>query len=452
MDRSAENRSHRPVGVAIVGCGTVGASAARLLLNDRETRRTRSSTDIYLRKVVVRRKESALDAGVPSELITLDYRDILRDDDVGIVVELVGGTDFAGTLIRESLQAGKHVVTANKALLAHQGPELFQTARKNGVSLAFESSCGGGIPIIRALTDGLTANNIDAIYGIVNGTSNFILTEMIENGMNYSEALRLAQESGLAESDPSLDVNGSDSAHKIAIMGSLAFGEAVALEQIPVKGIDTLQSEDVAFGSEMGYVIKLIASATRSSEGSFLRVEPAFINRDHPLAWISGAFNAISVYGHSVGHTMYYGRGAGGSPTASAVLADILSIANGSYPALFSSLLTWPDLSPRARLTPADHILRRYYIRLQLEDKAGILAGVTRVLAEYGISVSSVLQHEVPDVPESHETPVPLVITTHRVEEAKLTAALEKITRLDHIGSRYSMIPILDEHPEFQAW
>ncbi|AHC13649.1 Homoserine dehydrogenase [Salinispira pacifica] len=435
-----------------MGCGTVGASAARLLLNDRETRRTRSSADIYLRKVVVRRRESALDAGVPSELISLDYRDILRDEDVGIVVELVGGTDFAGTLIRESLQAGKHVVTANKALLAHEGPELFQTARKNGVSLAFESSCGGGIPIIRALTDGLTANNIDAIYGIVNGTSNFILTEMIENGMSYSEALGLAQESGLAEADPSLDVNGSDSAHKIAIMGSLAFGEAVALEQIPVKGIDTLQSEDVAFGSEMGYVIKLIASATRSSEGSFLRVEPAFINRDHPLAWISGAFNAISVYGHSVGHTMYYGRGAGGSPTASAVLADILSIANGSYPALFSSLLTWPDLSPGARLTPADHILRRYYIRLQLEDRAGILAGVTRVLAEYDISVSSVLQHEVPDVPESHETPVPLVITTHRVEEAKLTAALEKITRLDHIGGRYSMIPILDEHPEFQVW
>jgi homoserine dehydrogenase len=275
-------------GVALVGCGTVGGSTADLLISDRKERLRRSGIDLELKYIVDRNFDNARKLGLSAELFCEDLDVALADDSVTVVIELVGGTGFARDLIARALRAGKHVVTANKALLAHHGGELYRIARENGVSLAFEASCGGGIPIIRALIDGLMANNIDAMFGIVNGTCNYILTEMIDKGQSYAEALAEAQASGLAEADPSLDVNGSDSAHKIAIMGSLAFGEAADLDKIPVQGIDTLEASDVAFGAEMGYIIKLIASAIRTPEGMFLRVEPAFISSDHPLAWVSG--------------------------------------------------------------------------------------------------------------------------------------------------------------------
>jgi homoserine dehydrogenase len=285
-------------GIALVGCGTVGSSTASLLIENRVRRTSRSGIDLELKYIVDRNFEHARSAGLPEELYCEDLEKALSDPKVSMVIELVGGTGFAKELILRALNAGKHVITANKALLAHHGAELYRVARERGVSLAFEASCGGGIPIIRALTDGLMANEIDALYGIVNGTCNYILTEMIEQGQSYAEALAEAQASGLAEADPTLDVNGSDSAHKIAIMGSLAFGESADIDKIPVQGIDTLEATDVNFGAEMGYIIKLIASAIKSEEGIFLRVEPAFIPEDHPLAWVSGSFNAVSVYGH----------------------------------------------------------------------------------------------------------------------------------------------------------
>jgi homoserine dehydrogenase len=441
-------------GIALVGCGTVGSSTASLLIENRVRRTSRSGIDLELKYIVDRNFEHARSAGLPEELYCEDLEKALSDPKVSMVIELVGGTGFAKELILRALNAGKHVITANKALLAHHGAELYRVARERGVSLAFEASCGGGIPIIRALTDGLMANEIDALYGIVNGTCNYILTEMIEQGQSYAEALAEAQASGLAEADPTLDVNGSDSAHKIAIMGSLAFGESADIDKIPVQGIDTLEATDVNFGAEMGYIIKLIASAIKSEEGIFLRVEPAFIPEDHPLAWVSGSFNAVSVYGHSVGHTMYYGRGAGGNPTASAVVADAISIANGSYPRLFSQAAIWPDLTPRARQLPAEQIRRRYYLRFNLQDKPGILSRVTTALAAEGISVSSILQHEAPEEPESGHAlnlPVPLVVTTHRVREAAVIRAAEAISGDPEIADEYRIIPILDEHPEFNS-
>lgn len=440
------------VGLALVGCGTVGGSTAELLVSNREERTKRCGIDLELMYIVDRNFDRAREMNLPENLFCESLETALDDPQVHIIIELVGGTGFARELILKALQAGKHVVTANKALLAKHGKELFATAHEHSVSLAFEASCGGGIPIIRALTDGLSANSIDAIFGIVNGTCNYILTEMIEKGQSYSEALAQAQAIGLAEADPTLDVNGSDSAHKITIMSSLAFGSAANLELVPVKGIDTLEADDVAFGAEMGYTIKLIASAIQTPKGMFLRVEPAFISTDHPLAWVSGSFNAVSVYGHSVGHTLYYGRGAGGSPTASAVVADAISIANNSYPSIFQSMKIWPDMTPEAVQRAPEEIRRSYYIRLMLKDKPGILSKVTSILADQDISVRSILQHEAPEDPQTgaySQSAVPLVIISHRSKEADLLSALEEMSRMDDIVSATNIIPILDEHTEF---
>ncbi len=440
--------------VAVVGCGTVGGSTADLLIKDRCGRQKRSNPDLYLKYIVDKDFGHARSSGLPGELFCDDLQRVLDDPEIETVVELVGGTGFARELSIRAMNAGKHLVTANKALLAHHGRELFSIARKNGVSLAFEASCGGGIPIIRALTDGLVANDIDALFGIVNGTCNYILTEMIDKGQSYSQALDQAQAIGLAEADPKLDVNGTDSAHKITIMGSLAFGESASLDKVPVQGIDKLESIDLKFGAEMGYVIKLMASAIKIAEGMFLRVEPAFITTDHPLAWVSGAFNAISVYGHSLGHTMYYGRGAGGSPTASAVVADVMSIANGSYPRIFASLKMWPDLAPTAKQIAPGKIQRSYYLRFFLHDRTGILAEVTKILADNDISLRSILQHEAPQEPPPGlpvDGAVPLVITTHRTQEASILQAIENIKKIDGVKPEYSSLPILDEHPEFSS-
>ncbi len=435
------------IAIALIGCGTVGSSVAQLILKDRKDRCARSGIDTYLKYIVDRDFAHAEDCALPPELFEYELQAALDDPEVEIIIELVGGTDFARRLIIQSLEAGKHVVTANKALLAHYGRELYATARKNKVCIAFEASCGGGIPIIRTLIDGLAANKIDALFGIVNGTCNYILTEMSTKGQSYGDALSQAQADGLAEADPSLDVNGSDSAHKIAIMGGLAFGEAMDFSKIPVTGIDKLQSVDLVLGAEMGFTIKLIASALKTPEGCFLRVEPAFIAEEHPLAWVAGSFNAISVYGHSVGHTMYYGRGAGGSPTASAVVADVLSIANGSYPALFNTLRTWPDMSNESNQLPPAEIQRPYYIRFQLKDQSGILAGLTAILANYNISVSSILQH----ADSETDSGLPLVIITHVVVEEALHRAVEEILKLDGISDGHSILPILEEHPEFSG-
>ena len=445
----AENES--TLGVAIVGCGTVGGAAASILINDQAILAARLRRRPELRYIVDLDFTAARKCGLDEKFYCTELDDALADSQVGAVVELVGGTTVAKQIIERALRAGKHVVTANKALLAHHGAELYALARECGVCMAFEASCAGGVPIIRAICDGLAANRIDALYGIVNGTCNYILTAMTGFGRSYAEALGQAQRDGLAEADPTLDVGGIDSAHKLAILSSLAFGRSVDFDAIPVDGIDSLETCDVAYGDRLGYVPKLLAIAQMQTDGLSLRVRPAFISLNHPLAWVSGPFNAVSVYGHATGHTMYYGRGAGGMPTASAVVADLASVAMGTAQLLFDQLNIWPDRCEPAEQLPIDAVRSRYYVRIMAEDKPGVLARIADAFGRHDISINSVLQPEQAE-PADGGAPsvVPVVITTHTAIEGNLGRALTEIDVLDEIRGPSVCIPIVDEHPENQ--
>lgn len=443
-------KQKRDVAVAVVGCGTVGGAVCEILLRDRELLAGKTGVQLRLKYIVDRVFTYARNLQLDDTLFETELDRALTDEDVQVVVELVGGTTVAREITERALRAGKHVVTANKALLAHHGAELLAVARQNGVTLAFEAAVGGGIPIIRALYDGLAANEIDAIYGIVNGTCNYILTEMIDKEESYEEALWAAQSKGLAEADPTLDVEGIDSAHKVALMGAMAFGIQVDFDQIEVKGIHDLQQEDVMYADTLGYVIKLLAIATRVGEGISLRVRPAFISRDHALAWVSGPFNAVGVYGHSTGHTMYYGRGAGGAPTASAVVSDIISVASGIYQVYFDRFAYWPDKNPPTDLVPVAETYSRFYIRTMVDDTPGALARIASILGNHGISLASVLQDELPENGGAEQEPhfVPVVMTLHPAKEENVLSAIAEIDALDATGEKSSVIPIVDEHPE----
>jgi homoserine dehydrogenase len=431
----------------LVGCGTVGGAVARILLQNGGRVSERSGVGIELAAIVSRRKEPALATGIDAGRVYSELQPVLDNPSIDLVVELTGGLDYADEVITRALEADKHVVTANKALLAHRGRELFALARKRGLSIGFEASCGGGIPIIRAITDGLVANHVDALYGIVNGTSNFILSEMIHRGESYPQALAAAQAQGLAEADPTLDVDGTDSAHKLAIMASLAFGGDVRFDAIPVEGIDNLSERDVAFGRDLGYVVKLLAVAHRIEGGITAWVRPAFISSEHPLAWVGGPFNAISVYGHTTGHTLYYGRGAGGDPTAGAVIADIIGMANGVIPAIFAHTGFWPDRNHNGALIPMTESTSRFYVRIMALDKPGVLASISAILGEHAISIASLRQNE----QAGGDVRVPVVITTHRCREASIRAAIEEIDRLAATADAAVCMPIVEEHPEYPS-
>lgn len=441
-------RKNNPkIGVALVGCGTVGGAVATMLTRDAELLTKKSGLVLTLKYIVDRDFSNAEKLGLDKSLFEKKLERALADKEVTVVVELIGGTTIAKDITVKALEAGKHVVTANKALIAHAGPELMALARKNGVTISFEASCGGGIPVVRALYDGLIANRVDAIYGIVNGTCNYILTQMTANGLSYSDALAGAQKDGLAEADPTLDVSGKDSAHKITILASLAYGKKVDLEAVPVTGIDSLQSVDIAFGSQLGYVMKLLAVASRLDGGICLRVRPAFISRQHPLAWVSGPFNAISIYGHATGHTMYYGRGAGGSPTSSAVCADIISAALGAQKLFYDSLQIWADRTPKAKMVPTDDIVSRFYLRFMVNDTVGVLGKIAAALGKHSISISSVLQKEMPEA-ENRTAIAPVVIITHKAKEKNVRKALATIRALEVVLEEPVCIHIMDEHEE----
>ncbi len=440
----------RPVprqGVAVIGCGTVGGGTASLLARDIPALNRKNGTRLELRSVVDVDHTHARALGIPEELLETDYAAALKDTDTAIVVELVGGTALAKTITEEALKAGKHVVTANKALLAHHGSELFALARRNGVSIGFEASCAGGIPIVKALLDGLSANRIESLYGIVNGTCNYILTAMTQKGQTYTQALREAQADGLAEADPTLDVSGMDSAHKLTLMSALAYQQHVSLDRIPTEGIDTLQAVDVQAAQELGFTIKLLAIAQQRhtpEAGISLRVRPAFIPAGHPLAWVSGPFNAVSVYASAVGHTLYYGRGAGASPTASAVVSDIISVAQGVIPALFRSLTLWPDQTAPALQLPPEQAQSRYYLRIMAQDRPGVLTRISGEFGNRGISLASVLQKD----DHTGKGLVPLLVTTHPALEGNIREALAAIDTMDFVEGPSVLIDIIDEPAE----
>lgn len=439
----------KTIGVALVGCGTVGGASAKIIVDDAQQIAARTGVNLRLLHIVDRSYTRAEELGITEGARTSDLSVVCADPEVHVVLELVGGLTAAKSIIEQALRAGKHVVTANKALLAHHGAELLALAAENGVCIGFEASCGGGIPIVRALYDGLAANRVDAIYGIVNGTCNYILTEMIHNGADYPTALAQAQQAGLAEADPTLDVSGIDSAHKIAIMASLAFGVNIEFESIPVSGIDSLDLKDVLYASRLGYAVKLLAIADRRENGVMLHVRPAFIAKEHPLAWVSGPFNAVSVYGNTTGHTMYYGRGAGGLPTGSAVVADIVSIGLGAMPAVYRSSPALRGEAKKAQVIPISELESRYYLRIMVADSPGALADITGIFGSYGISIASVHQDEPAESENGGSAPpVPVVVVLHTAKEQDVLAARDKINALESTAEVSSVIAIVDEHEE----
>ncbi len=437
-------RDNTTIGVGLIGCGTVGQGVVRLLEQQGDLYARRLGRSLVLRRVLVRDPEkSGRTDLLDRSLMTADPEAFASTADMPIVVEVAGGLVPVGSYVHEALAAGKHVVTANKSLLAARGAELFALARRHNVSIAFEASCGGGIPIVNALLFGISSNRVDAMYGILNGTCNYILTEMTRSGTPYGEALGQAQEMGFAEADPTLDVSGRDAAEKLAILTSLAFGAQTDPADVACEGIDKLELDDIRFGAELGYEIKLLGIAERGrgeAPGSgpgpgpgpvgpessvSMRVHPCFVPKQVPLAQVHGTFNALAVYGHALGYCMYLGRGAGQMPTASAVVADLLNVASGWYPQAFSHLTQWPDQHGPAELIASDDLVSRFYLRFSARDEPGVVARVSKVLGDAGISLGALLQHEV-----AAGQFVPLVIITHEAHQGALIGALAAIEKL----------------------
>jgi homoserine dehydrogenase len=431
-----------PLGIALIGCGTVGGGVARLLLEQPERLAARAGRRLELRRVVVRDPARARAVPLPPGVVTTDLGAVLRDPGVQVAVELVGGVDWARRAVLALLESGKDVVTANKALLAVHGSEVFDAARRHGRAVAFEASVCGGVPIIAALTQGLAANQVLSLQGILNGTSNFILTRMTDAGEGYADALAEAQRLGYAEADPTLDVDGTDAAHKLAILAQIAFGVGVPLSAIERRGIAGIDATDIRFAGELGYTVKLLAEAWQAEGLLALHVSPVLLRRLSPLAQVRGAYNAVAVTGDAVGDTLYYGRGAGQMPTASAVVADLIDLAVGRGQRTFHTLRLWSGNGHRVRLRPPGTVRSRFYLRLLVEDRPGVLADVAGVLAQHQISISSVIQHEAPDEEEGNR--VHLVIMTHTAPTGAFRAAVADIDRLRPIGGPSVYYPVGD--------
>ena len=433
--------AEKTVKIGLVGLGTVGCGVAKLITEDAGSIEARTGLRLQLACVVDIDTETPRPVKLPDGILTDDINRLLDDNTIHIGVELVGGTSAAKQIQLKLLAAGKDVVTANKALLAEHGNELYKAARESGRCIAFEASCAGGVPIVSGLRSGLSANKITAMYGIVNGTCNYILSSMTGRNEDFSQALAQAQHKGYAEADPTLDITGGDSAHKLAILASIAFGSEIALDDIFVEGIESVSKDDIRYGGEMGYVLKLLAIGQRDTDNRIsLRVHPSFIARDNALAGVDGSFNAISVFGSAVGQVMYYGRGAGMMPTASAVVADIIDVALGNSATTFRHL----HLRPRSQTAPLiekiDNLISRFYIRLMVKDQPGVFAQIGRILAENAISISGIIQHE----GRGPDNTVPVVIATHPTRQSKVTAALESLDRLETICSKPVCIRIVD--------
>lgn len=428
--------AEKVIKVGLVGFGTVGAGTAKILLEDTDAIAAKTGIRLQLAKVVDLDTKTRRPVELPPGLLTDDINAILRDDSIEIGIELVGGTTAAKTIVLNMLRAGKHVVTANKALLAEHGTELYAAAAEAGKCIAFEASCVGGVPIISALRTGLAANRINAIYGILNGTCNYILTNMTKKGQAFSEVLTQAQIKGYAEADPSLDINGGDTAHKLAILARLAFGCEINYKDIHIEGIENISIDDIRYGREMEYVLKLLAIAeSDNGEGISLRVHPSFVWDDHMLALVEGPFNAVSVFGHAVGQTMYYGRGAGMMPTASAVVADLIEVAMGNSQKLFES-----QTFTKAAVRPISEVKCRFYIRLMCSDEPGVFVRIGQILAQREISMNGLLQHE----GKKGSNVVPVIITTHPSLQKNINAALQDITALDVVHGKPVCIHIVD--------
>jgi homoserine dehydrogenase len=430
------------IGVGMIGLGTVGSGVAQLLRDEAELYTQRAGKRIELRRVLVRDTDKAKASGlVDPAIVTDDQEAIISAEDIDVVIEVAGGIDPIQSIVTWAVEHGKHLVTANKSLLAAHGADLFAAARRHGVSIAFEASCGGGIPCVTALTCGLMANRIDGLFGILNGTCNYILTEMTSAGKTYAQALKEAQDAGFAEADPTLDVSGADAAQKLAILASLAFGVRVTGDDVPAIGVDGLGLKDIRFGDELGYDVKLLAIAERWPGEQLVNVgvHPCFVKKGELLAQVRGPYNALSVHGHAVGHTLYYGQGAGQMPTASAVVSDLLGVVSGWVPSAFDNLKLTPDLTEPAPLLDRADTESAYYLRMETLDEPGVMAKVTAILGGKGISLSAVLQHE----SKAGEV-VSLVVTTHMTRLGDVEAAAKEIAQLSPIQGEPVIIRVVE--------
>jgi homoserine dehydrogenase len=427
----------KPIQVGLLGIGTVGSGVFNVLQRNQEEIRRRAGRGIEIAMVAdldVARARAAAGEGVQ---VVQDARAVIANPDIDIVVELIGGYGVAKALVLEAIAAGKHVVTANKALLAVHGTEIFAAASAKGVMVAFEAAVAGGIPIIKALREGLTANRIQWIAGIINGTTNFILSEMRDKGLDFDVVLKEAQRLGYAEADPTFDIEGVDAAHKATIMSAIAFGIPVQFDKAYVEGITRLSASDIRYAEQLGYRIKLLGIAKRREGGVELRVHPSLVPSKRLIANVEGAMNAVVVQADAVGTTLYYGKGAGSEPTASAVIADLVDIARLAaadpehrVPHLAFQPNTLDEARDALPVLPMAEVVTSYYLRLRVADEAGVLAKVTGLLAGAGISIDAVLQREADEVGGEGSTQTDLIILTHDTREGTMNAAIAQMEAL----------------------
>ncbi|MFH0939320.1 MAG: homoserine dehydrogenase [Planctomycetota bacterium] len=442
------NRSDKIFRVGVLGCGTVGSGVIKILLESRPPLKDKTGLDIRLHKVAEKDEKKVRAARLDPALWTPDAQAVIHDPTIDILVEVIGGLEPARSFILAGLKTGKAVVTANKALLARHGRELFEAALAAKSSIGFEASVCGGVPIIGAIRDGLVANRIESIIGILNGTTNYILTRMIQSGVSYQQALAEAQSKGYAEADPTFDVKGLDAAHKLVLLSDLAFHSMFAFEDVYAEGIDSIRLEDVRFADELGYTLKLLAIAKRQSSdtdskglmsGLELRVHPTLIPHSHPLANVRDVFNAVLVRGDATGEVMFYGRGAGMMPTASAIVADIADAARGSARQTFTKLQFFQN--PRADLPviPIAQTRNRYYVHFNVQDRPGVMGKIATVLGEHSVSIASVIQKE-----PQEDGDVPVVMLTHHTIEERFKAALQQIESLPFVRQQSCFFRVED--------
>ena len=422
-----------PIKVGLLGIGTVGSGVFNVLQRNQEEILRRAGRGIEIAMVADLDMARAQAVVGPNVQVVSDARVVIANPEIDIVIELIGGYGIARQLVMEAIEAGKHVVTANKALIAVHGTEIFAAAHRKGVMVAFEAAVAGGIPIIKALREGLTANRIEWIAGIINGTTNFILSEMRDKGLDFDVALKDAQRLGYAEADPTFDIEGVDAGHKVTIMSAIAFGIPVQFDKAYVEGITQLNAQDIKYAEQLGYRIKLLGITKRVANGVELRVHPSLVPAKRLIANVEGAMNAVMVQADALGTTLYYGKGAGSEPTASAVIADLVDITrlhSAEAAQRVPYLAFQPDAMSDAKILPMSEVVTSYYLRLKVADQAGVLARVTGLLAEAGISIDAMLQREADDVGGAGSTQTDLIILTHDCVEAKMNAAIDQMQSL----------------------
>jgi homoserine dehydrogenase len=431
--------SIKPINVGLLGIGTVGGGTFTVLQRNAEEITRRAGRPIRITVVADKNVELAKKVTGGACRVTDDAFSVVNDPEVDIVIELIGGYGVAKELVLKAIANGKHVVTANKALLATHGNEIFKAAQDKGVMVAFEAAVAGGIPIIKALREGLTANRIEWIAGIINGTTNFILSEMRDKGLSFDTVLKEAQRLGYAEADPTFDIEGVDAAHKITILSSLAFGIPMQFDKAYIEGISKLDAIDIKYAEQLGYRIKLLGITKRTAEGVELRVHPTLIPTKRLIANVEGAMNAVVVQGDAVGATLYYGKGAGAEPTASAVIADLVDVtrmATSDPLNRVPHLAFQPNAMADLKILPMDEVITSYYLRLRVQDKPGVLADITRILADEQISIDAVIQKE----PGEGEDQTDLIMLTHQTREKRINAAIVKIEALGVVAGKVTKL------------